>query len=92
MSQAAGLPALLLSLFSRRSEPAPVDAETSNQKPDRRVVYVVVGLHSAVGMLAVLAAALTFRNTSLAAAAGIASFLVAWHGPKLLQYLNNRLE
>jgi hypothetical protein len=91
MSQAAGLPALLLSLFSRRSEPA-VDVETSNQKPDRRVVYVVVGLHSAVGMLAVLAAALTFRNISLAAAAGIATFLVAWYGPKLLQYLNNRLE
>ena len=60
------------------------------QKPDRRVVYVVVGLHCAVGMLAVLAAVLTFRNTSLAAAAGIASFLLAWYGPKLLQYFSNR--
>jgi hypothetical protein len=41
-------------------------------------------------MLAVLAAVLMFRNTSSAAAAGIASFLLAWHGPKLLQYFSNR--
>jgi hypothetical protein len=53
-------------------------------------VYVVVAIHSAVGVLAVLGAVLTFRNTSLAAAAGIASFLLAWYGPKLLQYLSNR--
>jgi hypothetical protein len=81
---------LLLYLFSRRSERAAVGAETSDEKPDRRVVYVVVGLHSAVGMLAALGAVLAFRNTSLAAAAGIASFLLAWHGPKLLQYFSGR--
>jgi hypothetical protein len=39
-------------------------------------------------MLAVLAAVLTFRNTSLAAA-GIASLLLAWYGPRLLQYFSN---
>jgi hypothetical protein len=41
-------------------------------------------------MLAVFAAVLTFRNTSLAAPAGIASFLLAWYGPNLLQYFSNR--
>jgi hypothetical protein len=52
-------------------------------------MYGIVSIHCAVGMLAVLAAVLTFRNTSLAAAAGIASFLLAWYGPKLLQYFSN---
>lgn len=94
MSQAAGLVLLLylFSLFSRGSERTPADAETLSQKPDTRVAYVVVGIHSAVAVLAILAAGLTFRNTSLAAAAGIASFLLAWNGPKLLQYFSNRWE
>lgn len=78
--------------FSRRRERTPVDVETLNQTPDRRVVYVVVGMHSAVGVLAVSAAVLTFTNTSLAAAAGIASFVLAWNGPKLLQYFSNPSE
>jgi hypothetical protein len=46
-------------------------------------------MHSAVGVLAALAAVLTFTNTSLAVAAGIASFLLAWNGPKLLQYFSS---